>query len=168
MRQIFAAILLSALAGSGSAQDALTPPSGMRKLFELSARGVQVYVCKEKSQAQNDKAFAWAFEAPEAALYDEQGKEAGTHSKGPSWTLSDGSSVTGEVVAKEPSPKQGSIPWLLLQVISHKDAGKLDDATFIRRVDTNGGAEPERACDAAHEGDVARVPYTATYEFFGP
>jgi Protein of unknown function (DUF3455) len=162
MRRVYAAILLGALAGSVLAQDALAPPAGTRNLFEFSARGVQVYNCKEK-----DQGFAWASEAPEAVLYDAQGKEAGTHSKGPSWTLSDGSSVTGEVVAKEPSPKQGSIPWLLLRVTSHKGPGRLDGTSFVRRVDTDGGTEPESICDAAHKGDVARVPYTATYQFFG-
>ena len=94
--------------------------------------------------------------------------------------LGDGSSVIGELVAKQPSPEPGSIPWLLLKVKSHGGAGKLDGTNFIRRVDTNGGAEPaagcdaahqgnpDAGCDAAHQGNPERVPYTATYQFFGP
>ena len=163
MRQILTVLSLTALAGPAVAQDALSPPSGTRELFEFSARGVQIYICKGE-----DKTFGWAFDAPEAALYDADGKEAGTHSKGPSWTLSDGSSVTGEVVAKEPSPQPGAIPRLFLKVTAHQGAGRLDAASFIRRVDTNGGAEPQGGCDAAHAGSTARVPYTATYQFFGP
>lgn len=157
-----ATVLLAAFAGAAVAQGSLAPAPDTRKLFEFFARGVQVYVCKQK-----DEAFSWVFEAPEAVLYDAQGKEVGVHAKGPRWTLSDGSSTVGEVIGKEPSPKQGAIPWLLLKTTSHEGSGKLDRVRFIRRVDTDGGAEPAAGCDAAHEGEAARVPYTATYEFFG-
>lgn len=168
MREFCAAMLFCAAAGPAVAQAALTPPSGTRKLFEFSADGVQIYTCKPKDEGQKNAAFAWVFEAPEAVLFDEQGKAAGMHSKGPSWTLSDGSSVTGELVAKEPSPKAAAIPWLLLKVASHRGAGKLEGASFIRRVDTDGGAEPDGGCDGSHRGTAARVPYRATYQFFGP
>jgi Protein of unknown function (DUF3455) len=168
VRQLYAALALSAFAAAAVAQEALAPPSGMRKLFEFSAAGVQIYVCKQTDQAQKEQGFAWVFDAPEAVLFDAQGKQAGTHFKGPTWKLGDGSSVSAAVSAKRPSPKQGSIPWLLLKVNSHQGAGKLDGASFIRRVDTNGGGEPAGGCDAAHKGNAARVPYTATYQFFGP
>jgi Protein of unknown function (DUF3455) len=132
-------------------------------LFEFSAAGVQIYLCRPK-----DQGLAWEFDAPDAVLFDAQGKQAGAHFKGPTWKLGDGSSITGEVSVKKPSLKPGSIPWLVLKVISHEGAGKLDGVNFIRRVDTNGGAEPAAGCDAAHQGNAARVPYTATYQFFGP
>jgi hypothetical protein len=167
VRQVFAAMLLTALSGSAMGQDALAPPSGARKLFEFSADGVQIYVCKSKDEAQKEPAFAWVFEAPQAVLFDGQGKQAGTHFKGPTWELSDGSSVTGELAAKQPSPKAGSIPWLLLKVKSHQGTGALGTVSFIRRVDTVGGAEPAEGCDAAQKGETARVPYSATYQFLG-
>lgn len=168
MKQIYAATLLFALAGAAMAQDPLAPPSGTRKLLEFSASGVQIYVCNRKDQAQDEQAFGWVFDAPDAVLFDAQGKQAGTHFRGPTWKLGDGSSVTGELIAKQPSPEPGSIPWLLLKVKAHQGAGKLDGANFIRRADTHGGAGPEGGCDAAHLGNAARVPYTATYQFFGP
>jgi len=167
VRHIYAALLLSVLSGSAMAQDALAPPSGARKLFEFSADGVQIYVCKLKDEAQKEQGFAWVFEAPEAVLFDTQGKEAGTHFKGPAWKLNDGSSVTGELSAKQPSPKPSSVPWLLLKVKSHQGTGALDPVHFVRRVDTDGGAEPTGACDAVHNGEIARIPYSATYQFFG-
>jgi hypothetical protein len=167
VRQIYAAILLSALFGSAMAQDASAPPSGVRKLFEYSADGVQIYVCKPKDEAQKERSFAWVFDAPEAVLFNADGKQAGTHFKGPTWKLNDGSSVTGEVSAKQPSPKQGSVPWLLLKVKSHEGTGALDAVTFVRRVDTDGGAEPAGGCNTAHTGETVRVPYSATYQFFG-
>ncbi len=37
-----------------------------------------------------------------------------------------------------------------------------------RPVGTNGGAEPAGGCDPAYPGNAARVPYTATYQYFGP
>ena len=167
MRQIYAAMLLSALFGSAMAQDASAPPSGARKLFEFRADGVQIYVCKRKDEALKEQNFAWVFDAPEAVLFNADGKQAGTHFKGPAWKLIDGSSVTGEVSAKQPSPKQGSIPWLLLKVKSHQGTGALDAVTIIRRVDTDGGAEPAGGCDTARTGETVRVPYSATYQFFG-
>ena len=167
MRQIYAAMVLSALFGSAMAQDASAPPSGARKLFEFYADGVQIYVCKPKDEAQKEQIFAWVFDAPEAVLFNADGKQAGTHFKGPTWKLIDGSSVTGEVSAKQPSPKQGSVPWLLFKVKSHQGTGALDAVTIIRRVDTDGGAEPAGGCDTAHTGETVRVPYSATYQFFG-
>ncbi|MGO8843882.1 MAG: DUF3455 domain-containing protein [Methylocella sp.] len=167
MRQIYATMLLSALFGSAMAQDASAPPSGARKLFEFRADGVQIYVCKRKDEALKEQNFAWVFDAPEAVLFNADGKQAGTHFKGPAWKLIDGSSVTGEVSAKQPSPKQGSIPWLLLKVKSHQGTGALDAVTIIRRVDTDGGTEPAGGCDTTHTGETVRVPYSATYQFFG-
>jgi len=167
VRQIYATMLLSALFGSAMAQDASAPPSGARKLFEFRADGVQIYVCKRKDEALKEQNFAWVFDAPEAVLFNADGKQAGTHFKGPAWKLIDGSSVTGEVSAKQPSPKQGSIPWLLLKVKSHQGTGALDAVTIIRRVDTDGGTEPAGGCDTTHTGETVRVPYSATYQFFG-
>ena len=168
MRQIYGAMLLATLSGAAMAQDALAPPSGMRKLFEFSAAGVQIYVCKPQDPARNERGLAWVFDAPDAVLFDAHGKQAGTHFKGPSWKLNDGSPVTGEVSAKQPSPKPGSIPWLLLKLKAHQGAGALDPAHYVRRVGTDGGTAPAGGCDAAHNGETARVPYSATYQFFGP
>ncbi|HUI20239.1 MAG TPA: DUF3455 domain-containing protein [Methylocella sp.] len=163
MRQIFATMLLAAFSSGATAQDALAPPPGARKLFELRADGVQIYACKP-----TDQGFGWVFEAPEAVLFGADGKRAGTHLKGPTWVLVDGSSVTGELSAKQASPKSGSIPWLLLKVKTHQGKGELGPVTFIRRVNTEGGAQPLDGCDSAHKDENARVPYSATYEFFGP
>ena len=167
MRQIYAAMLFSALTVPALGQDALAPPPGERKLFEFSADGVQIYVCKPKDEAHKEQGLAWVFEAPDAVLFDADGKQAGTHAKGPSWTLNDGSSVTAEVAAKQPAPKPDSIPWLLLKVKTHQGKGKLGGVNFIRRVDTKGGVEPAEGCDAAHKGEIARILYSATYQFFG-
>ena len=60
----------------------------------------------------------------------------------------------------------GSVPWLLLKGISPTGSGLLSKVEFIRRSDTQGGAAPATGCDVQHAGELARVPYTATYSFY--
>lgn len=152
------------LAGPVCAEDALAPPAGSNLALAADADGVQVYVCAGK-----DGGFAWAFDGPSATLFDSRGRQIGVHEKGPIWTLGDGSGATGEVVAKQDAPKPGAIPWLLLKVKAHVgDFGALTNVTAIRRVDTVGGAAPADGCDAARLGEMARIRYSAVYQFYAP
>lgn len=167
LKQMYAALLMTVFTMPAFSGDVLAPPPGARKLFEFGADGVQIYTCKMKDEAHLAQGFAYAFDGPEAVLFDADGKQAGTHGKGPAWILGDGSSVTGEVLAKQPSPKPGAIPWLLLKVKSHAGAGKLDAVEFVRRIDTDGGVEPADGCGASQLGTTVRVPYSAKYQFFG-
>jgi len=148
------------LAASASAGDALEPPQDTREILELGADGVQIYVC-----ATQDGTVRWVFQGPEAALFDARGRQIGSHGKGPTWTLFDGSSAIAEIISKKPSPEKGSIPWLLLNITSNVGSGALRNAAYIRRIDTKGGMEPADGCDASHIGDIARMRYSATYEF---
>ncbi|WP_036260834.1 DUF3455 domain-containing protein [Methylocapsa aurea] len=167
MRRFCVAGALWCLAGAAIAEETLAPPAGAKQLLEVGADGVQVYVCSLVEQRDKAQIFVWVFDEPEATLFDAEGRQIGTHSKGPTWTLADESEITGEVVAKKPSPQPRTIPWLLLKAKSHQGAGPFAAATFIRRVETKGGAEPVGGCDADHKGDVARMRYSATYQFFG-
>jgi hypothetical protein len=45
--------------------------------------------------------------------------------------------------------------------------GMLATPAYIRRVDTKGGVAPSTGCDASHVSERTRVPYSATYQFFG-
>lgn len=149
--------------GAVLGEDALAPPPGSNLLLAAHADGVQVYVCTAK-----DNGFVWVFDGPSASLFNDRGRQIGVHGKGPIWTLGDGSSVTGELVAKKDAPRQGAIPWMLLKVKTHVgDFGKLTNASFVRRVDTTGGAEPKDGCDRPHQGDIARMRYSAEYQFYG-
>lgn len=146
------------------AEDALSPPPGSNLILETHADGVQVYVCAKK-----DAAFAWTFDGPAAALFNASGREIGTHGKGPIWTLADGSGLIGEVVDKRESPQAGAIPWLLLKVKTHIGTfGTLTGVETVRRIDTRGGGAPPDGCDSARDGDVARIRYSAVYQFYGP
>jgi hypothetical protein len=151
--------------GSGLSAQAdeasVAAPAGATLLLEVVADGVQIYACEAK-----DNGHEWVFKAPEANLFDKQGRQIGTHFAGPTWKLQDGSTVVGEVAAKADAPEAGAIPWLLLRAKGHEGAGALSTVAFIRRVDTKGGAAPKTGCDAGHGPEQARMRYTAIYQFF--
>jgi hypothetical protein len=132
--------------------------------IELRARGVQIYVCEQTSAAA-----AWRLVAPEAALLDSAGAEAGLHFAGPSWQATDGSTVVGEALVSSQSPVAGSVPWLVLRAKSYAGSGEFTSVEYIVRLQTEGGGTPTGDCDQAHVGAEKRVPYNAVYVLFrGP
>jgi hypothetical protein len=142
----------------------LLPPTAHVR-YTVQGRGVQVYQCTAQAGS-----FAWVYQSPEAVLLDPATKQqVGTHSAGPTWTWSDGSSITGSVLQKSPSPDAASIPWLLLATKpAGSTSGALSSIAFVRRSDTQAGAAPAAGCDAkaAAEATILRVPYVATYTFY--
>ena len=155
-----AAMLLLSLPALASPSE-VAAPKGAKLLLAASAEGVQIYACEAK-----DRHFAWVFKAPEAALFNAEGRQIINHFGGPGWKAEDGSLVTGEVIGKSDAPVSGAIPWLLLRAKSHEGAGILAKAGFIRRIDTMAGSAPGSDCDAAEAGKEARMRYSATYEFY--
>jgi Protein of unknown function (DUF3455) len=154
------------LSFSASAQQVpqqLQPPAGEQLLLQVHAKGDQVYTCKGDA-AQ----FVWTLKAPDAQLFDKDGKPFGKHFAGPSWEANDGSRVTGKAVANVPSPDADSIPWLLVNIMSHEGNGLLSRATTIQRLNTKGGKAPASGCDAPQAGQELRVPYSADYLFYAP
>jgi len=143
----------------------LKPPDNERLLLKVHAKGDQIYSC-----ASMNGQFAWNFKAPDAQLFDDDGKLFGKHFAGPSWEISDGSKVVGKLAVNSPSPDADSIPWLLLRVVDHSGpaGGRLSPVTSIQRLNTKGGKAPANGCDAAHDGQEVRVPYSADYYFYGP
>jgi hypothetical protein len=138
-------------------------PANEQLLLQVHAKGDQVYTCKEGVTQ-----FAWTLKAPDAQLFDKDGKPFGKHFAGPSWEASDGSRVTGKAVANAPSPDADSIPWLLVNIVGHDGSGVLSRATTIQRINTKGGKAPASGCDSAHAGQEVRVPYSADYLFYAP
>jgi hypothetical protein len=160
------AVVSLALSFSLPAQQApqpLQPPATEQLLLQVHAKGDQIYTCKGDA-AQ----FVWTLEAPDARLFDKDGKPFGRHFAGPSWEAQDGSRVTGKAVANAPSPDADSIPWLLVNIVGHQGAGVLSRATTIQRLNTKGGKAPAAGCDASHAGREVRVPYSADYLFYAP
>jgi heme/copper-type cytochrome/quinol oxidase subunit 2 len=153
--------LFSFSTGAQQVPKELQPPANEQLLLQVHAKGDQVYTCKADG-AQ----FAWTLKAPEAQLIDKSGKPLGKHFAGPSWEANDGSRVTGKAVANAPSPDADSIPWLLVTVVSRSGEGVLAHVTSIQRVNTKGGKAPASGCDAAHDSQEHRTPYSADYIFF--
>ena len=136
----------------------IQPTDGERWLMRLSARGVQIYECQPTQSGSR-----WTLIAPDAELYDEQGRAIGRHGAGPTWEAHDGSRVVGVVIAHADAPSADAIPWLLLKTRDAGPAGAFSDVHRIRRVNTTGGTAPPAGCDAAAHGARARVPYAAEY-----
>jgi hypothetical protein len=141
----------------------LQPPVGEQLLLQVHAKGDQVYICQEGATQ-----FVWTLKAPDAQLFDKDGKPFGKHFAGPSWEAKDGSRVTGKAVANVPSPDPDSIPWLLVNIVSHEGTGVLSRATSIQRLHTKGGKAPASGCDSVHAGQEVRVLYSADYLFYAP
>src|SRR5438876_6671476 len=165
MRSIACGIAAAILTGTaafaaGVDQAAVAPPEGSAPLLELAADGVQIYTCEAK-----EGGFVWSFKAPEANLFDRQGRQIGTHFAGPTWKIDDGSAIVGEVVARADAAEPGAIPWLLLRAKSQEGSGTLSGAAYIHRVETKGGLAPKTGCDASHLSAQARMRYSATYQF---
>jgi hypothetical protein len=158
-----ASLVVGAAATAASAEDQqrVAAPAGARLVLETAAQGVQIYTCEKAGDL-----YRWTFIAPDAALFDETGRQIGTHFAGPSWQLLDTSKVIGEMVAQAPAPEPHAIAWLLLRAKSHDGNGVLTNAEFVRRTETLGGAAPATGCDAAKMGTQARMRYTAHYLFY--
>lgn len=137
---------------------ALKVPDGNRLSRVLLAEGVQTYTCTDG---------AWKLLEPAATLWaknDRSRRTVALHSRGPVWVSTvDGSAVNAAAVAN--SPKEGTIPELLLQSTATRGTGVFADVSYIQRLNTRGGVAPTTACTGA---DQVSVPYSATYAFYKP
>jgi hypothetical protein len=157
-------LLLAAILTSVAQAQKVSPTAplpGQLPLLTVTGKGVQIYTCK-----QVDETPKWVFQAPEATLFDEKQTKVGTHTAGPQWRYQDGSTVRGEVIAKNPAPDPEAIPWLLLKAVNSQGTGLMTRVDSIRRTDTHGGLAPTTGCDAQHLEAISRIPYTATYTFY--
>jgi hypothetical protein len=155
----FAALVLSSLSAVAQQIPAeLALPQRGTLLGKYPAKGVQIYVCRVKGAGTE-----WDFKAPQAELSDAQGRPFARHYAGPTWEAADGSKIVGKVLASEPAPKAGAIPWLLLSA-EPPASGILAGVRFVQRVNTSGGVGPAGACPTA--GTEQRVDYTADYIFY--
>jgi len=137
----------------------LVPPAGNKVFLVAHAAGWQIYRC--------DPGNAWTLVAPSATLYGQNGKLLGTHSAGPSWQTRDGSVVTA-TKEREAAVDPTAVNWLLLKQktsAAGADGARLQDTTWIQRINTVGGRAPAAAeCDVV--GETAQVPYEADYYFW--
>jgi hypothetical protein len=153
-------------AATADPADKIKPPDGLVVLAKLKAEGVQIYECKVIDPNHRVLRYHWVLKAPAAELKNDGGKKAGKHGDGPAWEDDD-----GKVIGARPPvgtlPKDGTIPWLLIKADKTEGTGMFAKVTYIQRVDTTGGAAPKQV-DEGYAGTELRVPYKATYIFYGP
>lgn len=160
-----AAAAYAAAAERPDVPDAIKVPAAEQVVLVAHAGGSQIYVCGRGDDGKPQ----WTLKAPEAQLRDAKGALIGHHSAGPTWKHLDGSSVTGKLTAKAPSPDPNAIPWLLVTVTSHDGNGILTRVTSIQRIHTRGGvAPPVQKCDPSKPGTETWIPYSADYYFYAP
>ena|SRR5579871_5149151 len=161
MRLITTTIPFLLLASAVLADDKPLPAAiaapGETVVLTVHAVGMQNYDCKVGA----DGKLAWTFNSPQATLTVGD-KVAGHHSAGPTWELTDGSGITGKVAGNAPGAGADDIPWLKLDVVSHKGNGQLSDVTTVQRINTVGGVL-KGACDNDKSG--RGMPYSADYVF---
>jgi hypothetical protein len=145
-----------------SVLDAIQVPADEELVLVAHASGFQIYVCRADAEGKP----AWVLKAPEAQLFDQQGKSIGKHFGGPAWQHNDGSQITARMAAKVDAPAGGTIPWLLLTVTGHTGSGVLSGVSTIQRINTAGGLAPAEGCSAANIEAEFKSSYTADYYFY--
>ena len=148
--------LVSARAAETPLPDAVAAP-GEAIVLTVHAEGAQVYECRSGSDGKSN----WGFREPIATLLVD-GKTVGRHYSGPNWEHSDGSAVVGKTAGNAPGTTANDIPWLKLEVVSHRGSGILASVTTVQRINTQGG-KFDGACDKA--GATHSAPYSADYVF---
>lgn len=146
--------------GASMAQSQVPPAvaaPGATTVATFQGVGAQIYECK----AGADGKLAWVFREPIAALF-QNGKTVGRHYAGPTWEDVDGSAVVGKASGNAPGATPNDVPWLKLDVVSHRGSGILANVGVVQRLDTKGGVF-SGSCDKA--GDLRSVAYSATYVF---
>ncbi|MDP3330750.1 MAG: DUF3455 domain-containing protein [Methylococcaceae bacterium] len=155
-------MLLPGLAVAGTViPEAIRVPNGGKIVLSVHAKGDQIYQCTLESGN-----YAWQLQAPDAVLFDGQGREVGWHGAGPTWHYQDGSEVRGRLLSTVDLTPDSTISWLLLEAVEHKGKGLLAGVDFINRINTQGGLPPVSGCNGNHLGSEKRVAYSAGYVFY--
>lgn len=136
--------------------DNIKPPAGATLLLHLHATGDQVYTCDGST---------WILSRPDAKLFDDYGKQVGSHFAGPTWEYTDHSQVIGKPIANA-APDPDSVPWLLVQAKDHQGEGVMQKVAFIQRLYTKGGKAPAAGCNSNQKGQETRTHYSAAYLFY--
>jgi hypothetical protein len=162
------ALLAGAAASPWMNADDIPPPlrvsTNAALTLRVHAAGVQIYQCR--ASKEDGARVEWLLKEPEADLLDQAGNKIGKHYAGPTWEATDGSKVTGEVVARANSPDPHAVAWLLLSAKSTSGNGVFGRVRFIQRLRTVGGNAPSEGCNQASAGGEVRVAYSAEYWFY--
>jgi hypothetical protein len=158
---LLGALLPAVVCAEVPVPEQIKPPTGNSPILTVHAKGDQIYQC-----SLSGGVYSWQLQAPDAKLFDAQGKIVGHHYSGPIWEYKEGSRVVGKVLNKINIAPESSISWLLVKVVAHKGNGLFSDVSFINRINTHGGLPPSSGCDSNQLGAEKRVAYAADYIFY--
>jgi hypothetical protein len=157
--------------------DPFTVDASTTVILHASGAGTQNYTC-EATAVDGGTDYVWTFVGPQAALSDCNAAVVAQHFASeagagfPEWQATDGTYVIAQKQqAYTPDGGSGSVPWLLLGVVSGGgDAGgALSGTQYVERIHTDGGVAPSGAsCSSDAGGTTEKVPYTADYYFLAP
>lgn len=153
---LIAGVVISAVQGQSALPPEVAAPD-KTAVLTVTAVGVQVYECATDPTGP----LMWRFREPVATLIAD-GKTVGRHYAGPTWELTDGSAVVGQPSGRAPGATDKDIPWLKLDVTTHRGSGQLNPVTVVQRLKTAGGVL-SGTCDK--RGMLRGVPYEADYVF---
>lgn len=144
---------------------AIRVPAGNVVAYETTAVGFLNYECR--ANTPSGWPMGWTLVSPGATLYDREGRVVGNFLSPPqTFTMSDGSSVTGEHIDLSPVVGEIHIPLQLLKGTPGAAPGILQNVTYIQRVNTKNGQDFVSACTAAEVGQKVSRPYQADYIFW--
>ncbi len=150
-------------------QDRLTEsirvPAGNVVFLETTGVGVLNYECRNNAAATGQT--GWTLASPKADLIDRTGKNVGMYGGPPAtWTHMDGSTVVGTQIAISPVVGSNNIALQLSKGTPGATYGAMQGVTYIQRINTKGGQDISKACNAADVGDKLTLPYQADYVFW--
>jgi hypothetical protein len=140
-------------------------PGGNVRVATYYAVGFQKY--KASPKVTNPAVLEWVFVAPDAELFNVDGKKVGTHGAGPFWRLSAQDSIVAQQFSPArtaPAADPHTIDWLLLKPKAGTNpTGVFDGVDYIQRIATKGGKPP--VTPPLRATDSVSVKYEAVYRF---
>ena len=145
--------------------EAIRVPAGNLVAYETTAVGTLNYECRANSPTAG--MMGWTLMSPAATLYDREGRIVGAYAGPPAtWTMSDGSSVTGSQLAVSPVLGNIHIPLQLSKGTPSAVPGMMQNITYIQRINTKNGQDFVSPCTQAELGQKVTRPYQADYIFW--
>jgi hypothetical protein len=144
-------------------------PAGHAKTIAFEASGEQIY--ESIGDAGRRGALIWQPRDNTAELTEIPADESPVsrpplkvHLRGSTWSASDGSTVSTELIRTGPTPGGSGLDWALFKITRSTGQGVLNEQSYIQRVHTHGGQPPETV--PRKSGETARVPYECQYWFY--
>ena len=145
-------------------------PDGQRVVFRAHGSGSVTYECDVKEDALRTATWVQSGSATLSGGTFGSNTMRLTMGPGPGMVFdsSDGSSAAGSPASTQPSPRPAlDMPYQLVKITGTRGRGILKEVTYVERVDTQGGAQPNRACTSSGSSSRETIRFEADYIFYG-